>query len=222
MTLESRLVDLGATARKLVDHGLVRGRGGNVSLRWNDQCYVSPTGAQLNRLSAGDFVPLNLDGTNTWQLRRASSESAMHLACYWARPDLQVVFHIHPPNCIALGGAGLSLKAISPDFYLAMGAEVPLLSFITPTTRELGEAVGKLMLTHDAVLLRNHGLILGAESIEEALVNSLIVEEAARIVLLAYAATGTCSYLSAEQIAQLEQLTGRYHGKKKRGTQNDE
>lgn len=210
MTLESRLVNLAATARKLVEQGLVRGRGGNVSVRWHDQCYVSPTGARLDRLGAADFVPLSVAGPNTWQLERASSESAVHLACYRARSDVQAVFHIHPPNCIALGCAGLSLKAITPDFYLALGAEIPLLPFITPTTQALADAVGQLMAHHDAVLLRNHGLILGASSVEEALAHSLLADEAARIVLLAHAATGTCSYLTAKQIEEMERVTGRY------------
>ena len=118
--------------------------------------------------------------------------------------------HVHPPNCVALGCAGLSIKAITPDFYLALGAEVPLLPYITPTTEELADAVGHLMEDHDAVLLRNHGLILAASSIEDALTLSLLVEEAARIILLAHAATGTCSYLDREQLAQLEHTTGRY------------
>lgn len=211
MSLESRLVTLAAIAHKLVQHGLVSGSGGNVSLRWEDLCYISPTGARLDRLSAADFVPLRIDGQNTWQLQRASSESAMHLACYRTRSDAMAVVHIHPPNCIALGCAGLSLLAISPDFYLAVGAEVPLLPYITPTTQELGDAVGALIADHDAILLRNHGLILAASNAETALAHSLIIEEAAQIVLLAHAATGTCSALTPEQIHELEQVTGRYH-----------
>jgi L-fuculose-phosphate aldolase len=173
-------------------------------------CYVSPTGAALDRLSAADFVPLNVEGTNTWQLQRASSESAMHLACYRTRPDVQAVFHVHPPNCIALGCAGLGLRALTPDFYLAMGRDVPLLPYVTPTTRALADLVGQLIADHDAVLLRNHGLILGAASVEEALANSLVAEEAARMVLLAHAATGTCSALSDKEIDELERVTGRY------------
>lgn len=211
MTLESRLVNLAAAGRKLVEHGLVRGTGGNISLRWQELCYISPTGARLDRLGAADFVPLHIAGQNTWQLQRASSEYAMHLACYQARPDAATVLHIHPPNCIALGCAGLSLPAITPDFYLAVGAEAPLLPYITPTTEELAEAVRQAIAASDAVLLRNHGLILVASSSDEAFTHSLVVEEAARVVLLARAASGDCSFLTAEQLEELERTTGRYH-----------
>jgi L-fuculose-phosphate aldolase len=211
MTLESRLVNLAAAGRKLVEHGLVRGAGGNISLRWQELCYISPSGARLDRLSAADFVTLSIAQQNTWQISRASSEYAMHLACYRARPDAATVLHVHPPNCIALGCAGLSLPAITPDFYLAVGPEAPLLPYITPTTEELAEAVGQAIAASDAVLLANHGLVLVAASTEEAVLHSLVVEEAARIMLLAHAAAGSCSFLTPEHIAQLERTTGRYH-----------
>ncbi len=210
ISLEARLVNLAAAGRQLVETGLVWGAGGNISLRWDDVCYITPAGARLDRLSAADFVPLRIDGVNTWQLQRASSEHAMHLACYRIRPDAATVFHIHPPNCLALGCAGLSLPALTPDLYLAIGAEVPLIPYMTPATEPLADAVSDLVVDHDAVLLRNHGLILVAPSTLEALEHSLAVEQAARIVLLAHAATGSCSSLTRTDIEELERITGRY------------
>lgn len=209
MSLEARLVNLAAAGRQLVETGLVWGAGGNLSLRWDDMCYITQAGARLDHLSAADFVPLRIDGVNTWQLERASSEHAIHLACYRIRPDAATVFHIHPPNCLALGCAGLSLPAITPDLYLAVGAPVPLIPYMTPTTQPLTDAVSDLIVDHDAVLLRNHGLILVAASTQEALEHSLALEQAARIVLLAHAATGACSALTPAQIEELEQVIGR-------------
>jgi len=156
-------------------------------------------------------VPLNINGENTWQLQRASSESRLHLACYQARAGVGAVFHVRPPNCLALGCAGLELRAITPGFHLAVGEKVPLLPYITPTTQQLADAVGKLVEEHDAVLLRNNGLVLTAADPEAALAHILTVEEAARVVLLAQAASGSCSYLSAADIKDLERETGRYH-----------
>jgi len=209
MSLDSRLVNLAAVARKLVENGFVRGAAGSISLRWEERCYLTPAGAQLDRLSAADFVPLYIDGQNSWQLARASGEYALHLACYRARPDVQTVLRIQPPHCLALGCAGLGIGAISPDFYLAVGAEAPLLPYLTPSTQALADAVGQAMVEHNAVLLRNHGLALAAVSSDEALLRSQVIEEAARIVLLAHAATGSCSVLTAEQMEELEHVAGR-------------
>ena len=219
MTLDSRLVNLAATGHTLVANNFVRGSGGNISLRWDELCYISPIGARLDRLTSADFVPLNLRAQNTWQLQRASGEHALHLACYRARPDVATIFHVQPPNCVALGCAGLSIPAITPDFYLAVGAKVPLLPYITPTTQDLADAVAALIVDHEAVLLRNYGLIVVAESTESALSKVLLVEEAARIVVLAHAATGQCSALAAEEIAELERVTGKHHRRREPETE---
>lgn len=209
MSLDSRLVNLAAVAHKLAEDGFVRAIGGSISLRWQDQCHVSPAGARLDRLSAADFIPLSVEGHNTWQLARASADHLLHLACYRARPDAQTVLLVHPPNGIALGCAGLSLGALTPGFYRAVGAAVPLLPYFAPGTQALADAVSEQIAVHDAVLLRNSGLILVAGSSDEALMHCQMVEEAARMVLLAYAAAGSCSFLTAEQIEELEQTTGR-------------
>jgi L-fuculose-phosphate aldolase len=209
MSLDSRLVNLAAVARKLVESGFVRGAAGSVSLRWEDQCYISPAGARLDRLGAADFVPLAIGGSNTWQLKRASSEHALHLACYRVRPDVQTVLRVQPPHCMALGCAGLNLSAISPSFFWAVGAEAPLLPYSAPASQAFTDAVAEAIVHHDALLLRNQGLVVTASGSDEAWLRSQIVEEAAQIVLLARAAAGSCSYLTAEQIDELEQTTGR-------------
>ena len=157
MTLNSRLVNLAATAHKLVELGMMRGVSPSVSLRWEDVCYLSPAGARMDRLSAADFISLKIDGVNTWQLQRASSSYAIHLACYRARPDAATVLCLQPPHCIALGCAGLSIPAITPDFYLAFGAEIPLLPYHALASQELADGIGQLIVTHEAVLLQEPG-----------------------------------------------------------------
>jgi L-fuculose-phosphate aldolase len=204
MSLDSRLVNLAAVARKLVEDGFVRGAAGSVSLRWEDQCYISPAGARLDRLGAADFIPLAVDGGNTWQLKRASSEHGLHLACYRTRPDMQTVLRIQPPHCMALGCAGLGLSAISPSFFWAVGAEAPLLPYSAPASQALSDAVAEAIVRHDALLLRNQGLLVAAAGSDDAWLHSQIIEEAAQIVLLAYGATGSCSALTAGQMAELE------------------
>ena len=82
----------------------------------------------------------------------------------------------------------MSIPAITPDFYLAIGPQAPLLPYITPTTQALADAVAAQVVDHDAILLRNHGLVVVADSTDSALRKVLLVEEVARIVLLAHAA----------------------------------
>lgn len=206
MTLESRLVNLAATAHKLVELGLLHRTSGSVSLRWLEFCYISPAGARLDRLSAADFIALDIGGHNTWQVQRASSAYALHLACYRMHPDAATVLLLQPVHCIALGCAGLSMPAITPEFYLAFGAEVPLLTYSASTSPQLVEGVSALIAEHEAVLLQNQGLVLVAPTTDEAFAKSLLLEETARIIVLARAATGACSSLTTEQMEELGPL----------------
>lgn len=203
MTLDSRLVNLAAIARKLVDNGLTAVDAGSVSLRWQDQCYLSPAGLRLDRLSAGDFIPLAIHSANTWQLARAPADYSLHLACYRARVDALTVLQIQPLYSLSLGCAGLNLAALTPEFYRTVGPAVPLLPYASPGTPALAHAVGEAIAGHRAVLLRQRGLVVTAPSSDEALAHAQRIENAARTMLLAYAAAGCCSALTVEQMQAL-------------------
>jgi ribulose-5-phosphate 4-epimerase/fuculose-1-phosphate aldolase len=116
---------------------------------------------------------------------------------------VQTVLRIQPPHCMALGCAGLGLNAISPSFFWAVGAEAPLLPYSAPSSQALNDAVTEAIVHHDALLLRNQGLLVAAAGSDDAWLHSQIIEEAAHVVLQAYAAAGTCSFLTAEQIEEL-------------------
>lgn len=209
MTLETRLVNLAATGRRLVEQGLARGEDNSVSLRWQELCYISPAAARLDRLSAADFVPLAFDHAASWQLQRASAAHALHLACYRARPDIATVFQLQPLHCTALGCAGLSIPVITPEFYRALGGSVSLVPYALPGSQALADQVAEGIARHNAVLLQNRSVLVVAPSTDEAFARAVAVEEAAHIVLLAHAATGSCSSLTTEQIEELEHLAGR-------------
>jgi L-fuculose-phosphate aldolase len=137
----------------------------------------------------------------------------MHLAIYQARPQSQVIFHAHPSHCLSLGLIGRSLPALSPDFYLHLGAETPLLPYLTPTTAELAEAVAAEMARGPALLLQNHGALVTGRTVAEGLLRLTLLEEHAAIYLHALAA-GAPRLLSPDDMAHLDQVTGgRYQHK---------
>lgn len=205
MTLNSRLVNLAGLARQLVESALATPVSGSISLRWEDQCYISPRESRLDRLSAADFIPMSIEaGPNSWQVERASAAHPDHLACYRARPDVATVLHLQLSNSTALGCAGLELGVLTPDFYRAVGPAVPLLPYLPPGSPELTEAIRAAITGCNAVLLRNQGIIIIGSSSDEAFVRCQVIEKAANTMLWAHAATGSCSFLSSEQLAALD------------------
>ena len=199
--------------RVMVEAGMVKGWGGNLSGRVRDKIAITRSGADLGQLTAEEFVLVRPDA-NVKRLRsrqpRPSSEVAMHLSAYAVRPETQAIIHVHPPKAISLGILGCSLPALTPDFYLHLGEEVPLLPYITPTTDELGEAVAGLLRVKTAVLLQNHGVIVIGNSVSQALLRLSLLEEAAGIYLDALA-VGEPRALSAQDREGLDTVTeGKY------------
>ncbi len=203
-----------AAGREIVAHGLVRGSGGNLSGRVGDHVWITPSRADLGDLTETDFVPVplqspisNLQSPITQLPLSPSSELPLHLAAYTARPEADAILHVHPPKAISLGLLGCSLPALTPDFYLHLGPAVPLVPYLTPTTKELAQAAGETLEAAPAVLLQNHGVLVAGRSVQQALLRLFLLEEHAAIYLDALAA-GQPRLLSPADMAALDQVTG--------------
>lgn len=183
-TVIAELIDCG---RSLVSQGWVLGRGGNLSARVAETVYVTVRGAVLDRLTADDFVAVALSTARVVGSGRPSSELPMHLAAYEANTATRVVIHAHPPSAIACGVVGLALPALTPDFFIYLGDQVPLLPYLQPGSPALRAAVTHGLTTASALLLQNHGMLAVGRHVDEALLRSGLVEETARILLAAHA-----------------------------------
>lgn len=198
MTLNSRLVNLAGIVRQMVESGLMLPYSGSASLRWDDEVYISPREARLDRLGSGDFIRLDVQSDNSWRLSHAAREHATHLACYRLRADVFSVLHLALPHCVALGCAGLGIGAPTTAYQRTIGSNAaPLLPAGPEDEPALLAALAAALPAHNALLLRNQGALVIAPSSDEALLRAQAVEEAARITLLALAATGRCSSLAS-------------------------
>ncbi len=194
--------------RQIVSAHMARGWGGNLSGRYQGNIAITRSGADLGQLNRSDFVVVTPRApVHQQRLPKPSSELAMHLTAYQTQPTTQAIIHAHPPNAIALGLLGRDLPALTPDFYVHLGTSAPLLSYITPTTEELGAAVGELLVSSPAVLLQNHGVIVLGHSVSQALLRLMLLEEQAGIYLQALA-VGEPRILTEEDMLRLDVVTG--------------
>ncbi|MBA3532631.1 MAG: class II aldolase/adducin family protein, partial [Ardenticatenales bacterium] len=183
-------------------------RGGNLSYRDKDKIVITASGAPLGKLLPTDLVTLSLQGDPlAADGPRRSSEWALHVAAYHTRKEAHVVLHAHPPKAIALGLLHRSLPALTPDQYLHLGPQVPLLPYLTPTTPHLARAVAETLQGAPAVLLQNHGVLVTAPTPDEAHLRLLLLEEACAIFLDALA-VGAPHTLSQKEMEALDEVTG--------------
>jgi len=196
-------------ARALVDNGLVRGAGGNVSVREDDCMWISPSGYSFLDASPEDYPGVSLaTGQIVHGDKRPSSEVLMHLAIYRRRPEVTAVIHTHPPITLALTATGQTLRPMFADYYVYLGANVPHLPYITVTTPELAAAVEQAVSQPDCVgmVLRNHGAITLGTSIKQAYFRTLALEEQA-VIQHAALQVGEPTYLTLEELARLNELS---------------
>jgi L-fuculose-phosphate aldolase len=193
-------------ARKTVANRLVVGPGGNISARLGGKMYLSPSGFALDEVRPEQWVEVDVaTGEVTDNGLRPSSEVLMHLYLYRKNPDIHAVVHTHPPYCIALTLVTDRLPVMFPDQAALVGrtAYVP---YVLPTTAALAEAVAAQASEAGTLLLGNHGLVTVGRNLREAYYRTEVVEESAKIYLIAASVREPRALTPAEveEIASLE------------------
>jgi L-fuculose-phosphate aldolase len=192
------MAELSRVGRHVVERGLVVGSGGNLSARvaGSDRVLITGAGTWLDQLRPDSFVRVRLaDGQTVPDAgravaRRPSTEVALHLAIYRARPDATAVVHLHPQLSILLDALGERVRLVTTD-HAAYVRRVAVTPFHPPGTPETAEAAGRAVADGtNCVLLPHHGCAVVADSVEMALRRAVNLEEAARLTYRALVATG--------------------------------
>jgi ribulose-5-phosphate 4-epimerase/fuculose-1-phosphate aldolase len=200
-TQRTQLVQLGAA---LYDRGLTPGRTGNLSIRLGDEIMVTPTNACLGRLDPEELSVTSIVGEHV-SGGRPSKELSLHRALYRHHPSCTAVAHLHSTYAVAVSCLpGLpsddALPPITPYFVMRVG-RLPLIDYATPGSAELEERVSQTSKRSRAILMRNHGSIAVAASLEHAVDAVEEIEETARLYLLLHGRSPT--YLGEEAVAEL-------------------
>ncbi|WP_436524928.1 class II aldolase/adducin family protein [Actinoplanes sp. HUAS TT8] len=181
----------------VVQAGLVCGSGGNLSARIPDEeaIWVTASGAWLDRLSRATFAPVRITDGEIATIGalpppriEPTSELALHLALYRARPDVNAVVHLHPQTALLLDALGEHIRIVTTDhaFYLRRVSTVP---FRLPGTTELAAMTAAMAADGtDCLVLSQHGCVVMGDSVELAHKRARNLEEAAALTYKALAA----------------------------------
>lgn len=201
---ESRLRrDLVEVCRRLYARRLIGAGEGNVSCRLGrDRLLVTPSGASKGHLRPGDLVVVDLAGRVLRGRGRPSTELAMHLAAYEARPDVNAVVHAHPLTAIAFTVAGVPPPDdLLPEAVLVLGA-IGVAPFATPGTAEVPRSLAPLWKNHQVVLLERHGALALGRDLFQAHDRLETLERVCEVAFRARA-LGRCEPLSATAVAKV-------------------
>jgi HCOMODA/2-hydroxy-3-carboxy-muconic semialdehyde decarboxylase len=191
--------DLVTASHIVHQQGLV-GAYGHVSARvpgTNTFLFPARMSPALVRLE--NLLVLDVEGNQLSGDGRPNTEFWIHARIYKARPDVQSICHIHPPNCTVLSSLGETIRAIHYAGAIFKDG-VPVFDHAGMIrSRELGDAVGECLGPHRAMLLRGHGANVVDDDVRRACMRALWLEEAADYQLRAMAA-GKPRHLNAEEL----------------------
>ncbi|MEV7605651.1 3-oxo-tetronate 4-phosphate decarboxylase [Paenarthrobacter sp. NPDC089322] len=196
-------------ARSLHQRGLTRGTSGNLSARVDGGMLITPTNASLGELGTDDLALVSETGDHL-SGARPSKEAFLHLAMYKARPQDQAVVHLHSTYATAVSCLDNLddhdvLPPLTAYFVMRVG-RLTRLPYFAPGDQGLGEAAQRAALSSHALLLANHGPIVSALSLAQAVDAAEEVEETARLYLLLQG--HATRPLQPEQVARLAASRG--------------
>lgn len=182
---------------QLWKQGLVIHAFGNVSVLDPDLGLfaIKPSGVLYDQLHAEDMVVLDLEGKLVEGRLRPSSDTATHLALYRALPEVRSVVHTHSTHAVAWAQAQRAIPLLGTTHADQLPAPIP----VTPELSD--EAIqghyehetGLLILDTlqklprpwpEMMLVAGHGPFTWGRTPESAVLNSVLLEEIARMAFL--------------------------------------
>jgi L-fuculose-phosphate aldolase len=172
-------------ARALRERGLAIGTSGNVGARLADgRIAITPATMDYDDMTPDDVVILEADGAPSEGRRRPSSELALHVAVFAARPDVQAIVHSHSPFATTFAAARRPVPAVHYVLALLVGPgrdTLRVAPYATFGTTELARNAVQTLGDDQAVLLANHGAIAVGGSLRSAHGRAERVEELAML-----------------------------------------
>jgi L-fuculose-phosphate aldolase len=197
----------------LVAEGLDDFTRGHISFRLPDDAarfFMKPHSVGLDEITPDNILTIDLEGKVVAGTARRHSEVYIHSEIYKLRPDVHCVIHAHPPHAVALSATGRPLRSYSQPgalFYEALGVYTDSIFLIR--SQEMGAGVATALGPHRAVLLKNHGVAVVGASIAEAVIGTIMLENAAMIQLTAEAASEPAPEFPRADVEKLKQAISR-------------
>lgn len=183
--------------------GMTTTSGGNISIMDdNGDIWITPSGVDKGSLTVKDIICVKKDGTKVGP-HKPSSEYPFHKAIYEARPEIKAIIHAHPPALVAF-----SIARQVPDTNIVPQAknicgEIGFAPYGCPGSEDLGRKIANEFRNKPfkAVIMENHGVVLGGTDMMDAYQRFETLEFCCRTIVNA-GRIGKINTLTDDQIAK--------------------
>lgn len=183
------------------------GTSGNISVRYEDKILITSSGSSNGNLAYEDLILIDFEGNvvDSPSGKKASSEKMLHVEFYKKRPDVNAVIHVHPPclSAFAVARKGLEEPYMAENvFYFG---KIPIADYALPSSIDLVNNTAKFFDKYNAVVMANHGFIVGDIDLAQAYLKLELAESYAQVLLNARILGGAVE-LNASEVAAIEAL----------------
>lgn len=176
--------------KELIEYGKLAGvknftpgYSGNFSARYGDKILITSSGSANGYLSEDELVLMDFEGNLIEGNKKPSSEKMLHAEFYKQRPDVNYIIHVHSPYLSSFACCHIPLdEPVMAENVFYFG-QIPLAEYGLPSSMDLVEKTAKYFKDYDAVLMANHGFIVGDKTIKDAFLKLELAESYAQVVL---------------------------------------
>ena len=158
------------------------GYSGNFSGRFEDKILITSSGSSNGYLSEDELVLIDYNGNLVEGNKKPSSEKMLHVEFYKQRPDVNYIIHVHSPYLSSFACCHIPLDEPIMAANVFYFGEIPLAEYGLPSSMDLVEKTAKYFKDYDAVLMANHGFIVGDKTIKDAFLKLELAESYAQVV----------------------------------------
>jgi L-fuculose-phosphate aldolase len=191
-------------ARALLDRGILMQTSGNLSVKLpGGAICITPARLRYDVMEPEDIVIVSPDGMVLEGRREPSSETGLHLLAYKERPDLAALVHTHSGHATTIAVLGMTIPAVHYMIATLRVSEIGIAAYGTFGSPQLARNVAAAFQAPAlAVLLANHGVVAGGDSLVRAADAAETVELLAGLYYRALG-IGTPKILSHAQLAEV-------------------
>ena len=185
------------------------GVSGNISARYCENIIITTSGSANGYLNEEDFVLIDFNGNVVKGKKKPSSEKMLHIEYYRQRPDINYILHVHSPYLSSFASSGKALdEPIMAENVFYFG-QIPLAEYGFPSSKDLVEKTSKYFKDFDAVLMANHGVVIGGKTLEDAYLKLELAESYAQVVINTKILGGAV-LLNDEQVKEIYELRKKW------------